>query len=213
VGKIVEYGEGQSVGPHGCLYLKELPGRTRSSGRIDRTASFRCACGGSFESQIRNVKSGRTSSCGCKKNRWSGYSTDRSLYNVWRHMNQRCTDSKVRNYHRYGGRGIKVCDDWQGSFNTFREWAIANGWERGFQIDRIDNDGDYSPNNCRFVTREENCRNRSTNLYCELGGELMTLGEAAKRLGIHSGRLSEWNRGMHLQSKPQHLCFKDAKCG
>lgn len=71
-------------------------------------------------------------------------------------MRHRCRDKKD---HRYGGRGIAVCDEWQ-DYETFRAWADANGWQQKLEIDRIDNDGPYSPGNCRIVTHQENCQNR-----------------------------------------------------
>jgi hypothetical protein len=74
----------------------------------------------------------------------------------------RCYNPENNNYHNYGGRGIRVCDEWRQSRDAFKNWAIANGWERGLQIDRIDNDGDYEPGNCMFTTGVWNSRKRRT---------------------------------------------------
>jgi len=71
-------------------------------------------------------------------------------------MKQRCYNPNNRSYKTYGGRGIKVCDEWRDNFMAFHDWAIANGYEEGLTIDRIDNDGDYEPNNCRWITLQEN---------------------------------------------------------
>lgn len=82
-----------------------------------------------------------------------------ALYRVWHDMKTRCYWEKGPKYARYGGRGIKVCDTWRDS-RAFFEWALANGYQEGLQIDRVNNDGDYTPTNCRFVTNWENARNR-----------------------------------------------------
>lgn len=95
----------------------------------------------------------------CQYMKWEA-STAGRLYKVWQHMLSRCYDKRARGYPRYGGRGIRVCEEWRGSLGAFRAWAEANGYRHGLQLDRQDNDGDYAPHNCRFVTRSENCRNR-----------------------------------------------------
>jgi hypothetical protein len=75
-------------------------------------------------------------------------------------MKQRCYNKNLVRYSDYGGRGIRICDTWMASFQEFYDWAIANGWQAGLQIDRIDNDGNYEPDNCRFVTPQVNSMNR-----------------------------------------------------
>jgi hypothetical protein len=87
-----------------------------------------------------------------------GYS-DHPLYSVWQNMRARCYYSSYNNYKDYGGRGITVCDEWENSAKTFIEWAKTL-WEPGLQIDRRDNNGNYTPENCRFVTPKENTLNR-----------------------------------------------------
>lgn len=84
------------------------------------------------------------------------------LYKVWKNMKARCGAPSSAYFHRYGGRGISVCEAWRKSFSAFYEWASANGWAKHLQIDRIDNDGNYEPDNCRFVTCSINSRSRST---------------------------------------------------
>jgi predicted DNA-binding protein (UPF0251 family) len=82
------------------------------------------------------------------------------LYTVWNKIKQRCTNSKLKKYLRYGGRGITICDEWL-MFKTFFDWAMSNGWEPGLQINRIINDSNYEPSNCNFVPNQENCQNTS----------------------------------------------------
>jgi len=81
------------------------------------------------------------------------------LYNVWRHMIYRCEKPSLANYKYYGERGIRVCDEWH-YFDTFQAWAAANGYKRGLSIDRIDNDGNYEPSNCRWVDSKTQGRNK-----------------------------------------------------
>ena len=85
------------------------------------------------------------------------------VYVVYCAMKRRCTGVTGTKNHNYGGRGITVCDAWRYSFEVFKAWALANGWKRGLQIDRINNSGNYEPGNCRFITGRENSRNRRTN--------------------------------------------------
>lgn len=91
---------------------------------------------------------------------------------VYSSMRDRCYNPKSTPYRNYGGRGITVCQEWLDDKLKFYEWALANGWEKGLEIDRIDNDGPYSPENCRVLTHKENCRNRATNrVYIAFGVE------------------------------------------
>ena len=82
------------------------------------------------------------------------------LYSVWNGMNRRCYEWTNKNFEYYGARGIEVCAGWINDAGAFCEWALANGWVEGLQLDRIDNDGDYTPDNCRFVTCAENNKNK-----------------------------------------------------
>lgn len=82
------------------------------------------------------------------------------LYSTWVGMKSRCIDTAHQSYQAYGGRGIKVCDEWLHEFAAFESWAKINGYRNGLQLDRIDNERGYEPNNCRFVTRSENMKNK-----------------------------------------------------
>lgn len=110
-------------------------------------------------------------------------------------MRKRTTDPKSRNFRYYGGRGIRVCDEWRWSFPAFFEWARANGWEPGLSIDRIDNHGDYEPGNCRFVTLDIQNQNRRftklspgkvqlMRLMREVAPKIYTLRELAEIFGV-----------------------------
>jgi hypothetical protein len=110
-------------------------------------------------------------SCGCDRAELNGKAhylykhgrEPRQLYQVWKGIRERCSDPKNSKYNRYGGRGITVCCEWQSEYMPFRNWALTHGWRPGLEIDRRNNDGNYTPKNCRFVTRAVNCQNRSNN--------------------------------------------------
>ena len=87
------------------------------------------------------------------------------LYQVWKDMKQRCLNSKNRAYKYYGGKGITICPEWANDYITFRDWAIQNGYSEELEIDRINFDDNYEPNNCRFITSMENLRNTS---HCKI---------------------------------------------
>lgn len=101
----------------------------------------------------------------------------------------RCTDYWNDAYVNYGGRGIAVCDEWLKSSKAFVEWCLANGYERNLEIDRIDNDGDYSPDNCRFVTHKVNCNNKRATLLYEYEGERLTIADLQKHSVVSSSVL------------------------
>ena len=101
----------------------------------------------------------RQKSCGCSQYRHRLSIT--KLYHVWSDMFRRCDNPLSKSYHNYGGRGISISKQW-GYFLNFRDWAISNGYVDGLEIDRRNNDGNYEPSNCRFVTHKENARNRRT---------------------------------------------------
>ena len=137
------------------------------SGRRVSLGLFLCPrCGEEVERVL--CEGGKNKSCGCVR---GNYTTTHGLarrgkkhplFWVWRGMKARCQNKNHILYHRYGGRGISICKEWLDDSQKFFKWAFANGWKRGLQIDRIDNDGGYSPENCRFGTRQQNCINRST---------------------------------------------------
>jgi hypothetical protein len=101
------------------------------------------------------------------------------LYDIWNGMKTRCRDDHREKYHRYGGRGIFVCGEWLDSYLTFERWAVGQKGHNDptYQLDRKDNNGPYSPDNCRFITSKLNCRNKSNNHIIEAFGERKCLSE------------------------------------
>lgn len=99
-------------------------------------------------------------------------------------MKGRCDKERDAAYKNYGGRGIKVCDEWHDNFQAFYDWAMSNGYTEELTIERIDNDKGYSPDNCRWITKEEQARNKRNIRYVELDGEKIPLKTACERLGL-----------------------------
>lgn len=154
-----------------------------------------CECGNTTIAQGQLLRRGTTKSCGCllretrEKCRKTHGMTDTHLYGVWCTMKSRCHNPKSQRYELYGGRGIEVCEEWRNSFETFYEWAIANGYKDGLTIDRIDVDKDYRPDNCRWATVKQQQNNRRNNRLIEYNGETRTLHEWSDKLNIKYGTL------------------------
>ena len=126
----------------------------------------RCKCGNITEVRGSNLLGGHTKSCGClyketREKHGDAKKGERArLYNIWIMIKDRCYNPNNRAYKWYGGRGIKVCEEWENNYPAFKTWALANGYKEGLTIDRIDNDGDYCPGNCQWITRAENAKKR-----------------------------------------------------
>ena len=156
----------------------------------------RCDCGNTKIISSNSLRSGKTFSCGCYRkevihNRL--YKGGKSkLYGVLRLMLRRCNDPNSEYYHNYGGRGIKVCDEWacgvQGYYN-FRKWAEENGYEDGLTIDRIDNDKGYSPDNCQWSTRKYQSNNKRNNTMVTIDGRTQTLAQWCEEFGVPYSRV------------------------
>ena len=157
-------------------------------GRIGTNVAWicKCDCGNVIRVRASSLLSGNTTSCGCKRieSITKHNMTNSPLFNVWRNMKERCENKSYKSYENYGGRGVKVCNEWK-EFSVFYEWAMDNGYERGLSIDRIDNDGGYNPANCRWVKMRTQSRNRRTNVVLEYDGEKHCLADWAKILGIN----------------------------
>lgn len=152
------------------LVIGEVPDRYISKNGKEAVWVCRCECGRVIQVRGGQLRSGHTKSCGCAKGEYCGkvhlvhgeHST--RLHSIWNSMKQRCNNPNNPKYMDYGGRGITVCDEWNESFIAFRNWALANGYVDGkghdCSIDRINNDGGYYPENCRWTTAKVQANNQ-----------------------------------------------------
>lgn len=174
-----------------------------------------CDCGNYSTVCSSDLKSGNTKSCGCGEieNRITHGMSKHKCFKTWDGMMRRCYSEKHMAYHNYGGRGIKVVKEWRESQKIFIEWLINNGWKKGLEIDRIDNNGNYSPKNCRIVTTIENHNNTRYNRRFIAYGENLTVGEASRKYKIRYSTIMErlkrgWT-GNRAVSSVQHWNGKD----
>lgn len=172
------YGRLTVLGP--CFRIR------RSSKRKKRYTVWicitKCDCGNIQANWVSTLTEGIAKSCGCiqresiiKINTSHGLAKH-PIYSVWKGINRRCYSVTGEDYHHYGGRGISVCEEWRKDFKSFYDWAI-NRWKPGLEIDRINNDGNYEPDNCRFTTRKVQTNNTRVNHRLTAFGETKTLSE------------------------------------
>lgn len=148
-----------------------------------------CDCGNTSSPYAFSLLSGDTKSCGClgKERRLKAHKKhgmcDSRVYSCWEHMKARCNNKNFKQYKDYGGRGIKVCDEWE-EFEKFYKWAMDNGYDDNLTLDRLDVNGNYCPENCRWVTRKEQQLNRRVNKVFTFNGETLTQKEWSDKLGF-----------------------------
>lgn len=153
----------------------------------------KCDCGASKEVGTQKLTSGNTASCGCLRREMATSNATihgqcgSALYSMWMNMKQRCGNPLASHYGEYGGRGIRVCDEWL-EFTVFMAWAIANGFNSVLQLDRRENSGPYSPGNCRFVTRDVNINNTRAVKRVVIFGETKTLTQWSLDARCHVSR-------------------------
>jgi hypothetical protein len=153
-----------------------------------RYADCLCDCGNISTVFVGSLTKGDSRSCGCniketKPNLTHGMRNTR-LYSVWCKMKGRCYNENDPSYKDYGGRGIYVCDEWKDDFVSFYLWSQENGYADKLEIDRINNNGGYSPDNCRWTTKKVNCRNRRSCHNVTINGETKTVVEWAEVSGV-----------------------------
>lgn len=167
-----------------------------SKGRNVRYWLCKCDCGGFKEVDGFSLTRGHVKSCGCDRKKYGTLVKDMKLYGIYQCMKQRCFNKNDINYKNYGGRGISVCDEWVGKngFDNFYKWAISAGYDDSkgrFEqsIDRIDVNKDYSPDNCKFSTMEEQCYNKRNTVKLEYNGGIYNLKELSELCQISADTL------------------------
>lgn len=184
--------EGQLFGD--CIYIKEVPS-VDDNGIRRRMGRFRCLCGKEFIDRVDKIKSGDSRGCGCRQGRIihgltrNGEKPDE--FKIWCKIKERCYNVKDKRYIDYGARGIKVCDRWRYSFKLFYE-DMGCRPNSTYSIERINNNGNYEPTNCKWGTKKNQARNRRSNVYIEYNGEKKCISEWAEILNLH--QMTLWSR-------------------
>lgn len=147
-----------------------------------------CDCGTVKKVSASSLRGGKSTSCGCYNKEIISQPkkhgmTKEKIYWVWHSMIQRCENKNEKNYRNYGGRGIKVCPEWHDS-GVFIEWSLSNGYKQGLTLDRIDSNGNYEPNNCRWVGWDVQANNTCRNHYVEINGIVKTVAQWARENNI-----------------------------
>lgn len=151
-----------------------------------------CDCGNTIILVPSRIK--KRKSCGCyekenlriiSKSALTHGKTNTRLYGIWCKMKDRCYNPNIEHYDCYGGRGITICDEWSNSFEVFYEWAMQNGYADNLSIDRINVNGNYEPNNCRWATKTEQMRNRRDTVFVMYKGNKIPISEVSEKYGIY----------------------------
>lgn len=195
------YKTGDVIG--NCIFINSLGVKIYGQSK-KQIGLFQCSCGKKFKAIISQVKDGNTKSCGCiniLKIKTQGFKNKKHgqrkhpLYKTWRGMIRRCTAINSNEYKNYGARGIKVCDRWLDINNFLQD--MYPSYNEKLQLDRIDVNGNYCIENCRWVTAKENMNNTRINRFIEYNGEVKTLSQWADYLNIPYktliNRVNKWD--------------------
>lgn len=181
---------------YGRLHVVEYYGKNKR-----KSALWRCICKCGKESIVEGtlLRSGHTKSCGCLQSEITSknnvkYKTTHGkrntrLYKIWTGMKDRCLNVNSNNFKNYGARNINICKEWKDDYIQFHNWSISNGYKEGLTIDRIDNDGDYEPNNCRWVSAEKQSRNKRDTIKIRYNNKEYCLAELSRVVEIPESTL------------------------
>lgn len=168
---------------------------------------WRCICDCGTETIVSgtNLKTGAVKSCGCLRHMKhdTHHLSNTRLYRIWNEMKNRCYLKNHHAYSYYGARGITVCDEWKDNFEAFYTWAISNGYSKNLTIDRIDNNGSYSPTNCRWATRKEQVNNRRSCVLITYNGETKNLMQWCELLNLPY-------KLIHQRMRLKNISFQEA---
>lgn len=177
----------------GMLTVIGIAEKRKSGNRERYYWDCKCQCGNHKQVRTDSLTKGLVKSCGCMKTEQDKINLVKNhrhklsgtrLYHEWVGMKQRCENKNNKRYSDYGGRGIKVCDEWRNTPDAFFKWALSNGYNDNLTIDRINVNGDYEPSNCRWIDLKGQCRNRRSNIYVNYNGKEITLIELSELTGI-----------------------------
>lgn len=179
----------------------------------------KCDCGNEHITTGSRLAHNKVKSCGCiqkevarSKKTKHGLSSHK-LYSIRKEMISRTTNPKNKRYEKYGGRGIKVCDEWldkESGLINFYNWSMKNGYKEGLSIDRINNDGDYKPSNCRWTTNDTQANNKTTSKYVTYNGKTQTIKEWSDELGYSRSLIADrlrlgWDVEKTLTTPPRKI--------
>ena len=176
-----------------------------------RFIKVKCDCGNIKEVRKHDVKNGRTKSCGCiRKNKPNSIKhglSNTKLYIVFKAMKQRCYNKNCKDYSEYGNRGIIIYQEWLNDYTNFHSWALNNGYKEGLYIDRINNNGNYEPSNCRWISNKENTNNTRKNNHILYKNKIYTIQQFAEFCKISRTTLVSrlklgWNLDKIVKTKP-----------
>ena len=183
------------------LTIKSVSGEVK--GRCSTWLNCQCECGNMKVIRFDYLVNGRTKSCGCyrkdnarkqSKELEIHHLSNTRLFEIYRAMKRRCSEHDNKDYKYYGGRGIRVCDEWLNSLESFAKWSYANGYNDTLTIDRIDSNGNYEPSNCRWVDNTIQANNKRNNIFLEYNGKKKTIAQWSRDLNIKYGTL--YNRAI-----------------
>ena len=192
--------------------------RTSNGGMIWKC---QCDCGNVVYLSTPQLK--RNKGCGCELKKWrkkfgenskkNRININNNLYKRLKHMKERCYDANNKEYKNYGARGIRICDEWKNDFMSFYNWAVANGYKENLTLDRIDVNGNYEPNNCRWVDWKTQQNNRRNNVRFKYNGIELTQAEWARKLkttpqNIYKKRLKGWSIEQIVQFYESSLKYR-----
>lgn len=190
----------------------------RAGSSHDGRALWKCKClncGKVIVATGRALRSGDKKSCGCLVKEVNSNlhkthgKTGSRLYRIWSGMKDRCLNKSLKDYKNYGGRGISVCSEWLNNFEVFNKWAMENGYQENLTIDRINVNGNYEPNNCRWVTQKEQANNTRFNVYITYEGRTQTMKMWCEEFGINYWTVQARHLD-HPELTPEEL-FEESK--
>lgn len=178
-------------------------GKKYKNGKI--TWDCRCKCGRVVRRISFDLSHKRATHCSKCANRVSQIvhgMTGTKIYQVWQGIKARCYNPNNNSYKNYGGRGIRLCDDWKSDFQVFYDWAVSNGYKEGLSIERLDVNGNYCPDNCSWIPMSDQAKNTRANVFIEHGGERETLSEWNRVYGLPLNTVSQRYHERKIRGEP-----------